>query len=78
MINGQWHWPTGRLTDLPHAAGTGLRTHVGARKVSLGVVVSPSVPLQFRSVVLLFSPCCGVPALCSIGRGARAPLECTA
>ena len=37
----------------------------------------PVFPRLSARVVLLFSPCCCVPALCSIGRGARAPLECT-
>jgi hypothetical protein len=83
----KWHWSTDRMTDLSHAAGTGLRTHVDAIKVPLGVVVSPSSSVLLFSpcfsarlsarAVLWFSPCCCVSALCSIGRGARAPLECT-
>ena len=50
----EWHRSKrDRLTDLPHVAGTGLRTHVDARRESgvSGFCVSSSCS------VVLFSPC---------------------
>ena len=84
----EWHRSKrDRLTDLLHVAGTGLRTHVDARRESgvSGFCVSSSCS------VVLFSPCfsafvraCGLvdlplllfPVLCSTGHDARTPLEC--
>ena len=83
----EWHRSSDRLTDLSHVAGTGLRTHVDARRES---GVSRFCVFSSCSVVL-FSPCfsafvraCGLvglplllfPVLCSTGHDARAPLEC--
>jgi hypothetical protein len=69
-------------------AGTGLRTHVDAGREKgvsgLGVSSSSSVFL-LSSCFSAFVRACGLvvlpsllfPVLCSIGLGARAPLECT-
>jgi hypothetical protein len=52
-LNSYSHQSTDRLTELSHAAGTVLRTHVDVRKLPLGL---GCLSFQFRSSVLsLFS-----------------------